>query len=229
MNSNAYSKFLSRLTEEIRTRFENHPGCHDWDHTRRVLANARVLAEGEAADQRICETAALLHDVGRLQELEDEGVTCHARLGAEIAPELMRQAGMTDEAFIEQVRHCVESHRYRRRETTPEPHTLEAKIVYDADKLDSLGAIGVGRAFHFAGRIGARVHNSTAEARASQSYSRNDTAYREYLVKQQHLHENMLTKTGQTLGQRRHKFMVEFFRELNQECPDTIAISGIHK
>lgn len=218
MDTATFSEFFRRLTDEIRQRFESHPGCHDWDHTRRVLHNARILADAEGADRQVCETGAVLHDVGRLQELEDEGATCHAKLGAEIAPDLLRQLGVPDEEFIERVRQCVESHRYRRRGTPP-PNSLEAKVVYDADKLDSLGAVGIGRAFHFAGRVGARVHNSTDEALASESYSRNDTAYREYLVKLQHVHERMLTETGRSMGQRQHDFMVQFFRELNRECP----------
>lgn len=218
LEQNFYQAFFWALAGDIRERFEHHPGCHDWDHTRRVLYNARILAEREGADPQVCETGALLHDVGRLQELQDQGATCHAKLGAEMALSLLRDKGVGDEQFVEHVRHCVESHRYRRRGTPP-PQTLEAKVVYDADKLDSLGAVGIGRAFHFAGRVGARVHNSADEALASESYSRNDTAYREYLVKLRHVHQRVLTAAAREIARRRHRFMAEFFRELNEECP----------
>ena len=79
---------------------------------------------------------------------------------------------------------CVKRHRYR---SSDLPVTLEEKIVYDADKLDSVGAIGIGRAFLFAGRSGAKVHNTKEDALNSESYSEEDTAYREYLVKLRHI------------------------------------------
>jgi len=79
------------------------------------------------------------------------------------------------------------------------------------------GAIGIGRAFHFAGRIGARVHNTEAEAIAGESWGLEDSAYREYLVKLKHIPVAMLTETGKKMAAERCKFMDEFFRRLNAE------------
>ena len=106
------------------------------------------------------------------------------------------------------------THRFRAKRI---PATLEAKIVYDADKLDSLGAVGVGRAFLFAGRVHARLHNTEREAVNSPAYSREDTAYREYLVKLRHLPDGMLTEPGRTIARERAAFMAEFFRRMNAE------------
>ena len=108
----------------------------------------------------------------------------------------------------------MRSHRYR---DEVEPTTLEAKIVFDADKLDSLGAVGLGRAFLFAGHCGARLHNTEAEALNSPAYSREDTAYREYLVKLRKLPAAMLTEPGRAEGTRRLRFMRRFFDRLDAE------------
>ena len=81
-----------------------------------------------------------------------------------------------------------------------------------------MGAVGIGRAFHFAGRNGARLHNSPEAALTSDSYSREDTAYREYLVKFRHLTGSMLTGTGRRLARDREGFMIDFFRRL---CAET--------
>ena len=194
-----------------------NPACHDWDHTLRVLHNARRLAESEHADRRVVEYAAVLHDIGRSQEMADQGLTCHAELGAGQVPALLETLGVRDVAFRDHVADCVRTHRFRRRRQET-PRTLEARVVYDADKLDAIGAVGIGRAFHFAGRTGARVHNTASEALGSESYSRQDTAYREYLVKLQHVRENMLTESGRLEAENRHRFMVEFFRELEREA-----------
>jgi uncharacterized protein len=94
---------------------------------------------------------------------------------------------------------------------------LEEQIIYDADKLDSIGAVGIGRAFHFAGREGAKLHNSAEAALNSAAYSREDSAYREYLVKLRHIPERMLTVAGRELAIERAAFMDQFFQRLNHE------------
>nr|HPJ72270.1 hypothetical protein [bacterium] len=113
---------------------------------------------------------------------------------------------------------CVASHRYRRRPGQEPPASPEERAVFDADKLDGMGAVGIARAFHFAGRIGARLHNSPEAALESDPYSREDTAYREYLIKLRRLEDTMLTATGRRLARERSEFMDEFFRRL---CAET--------
>ena len=114
--------------------------------------------------------------------------------------------------MIQTIAHAVERHRYRGRKC---PEILTERILYDADKLDSIGAVGIGRAFHYAGRIGARLHNTEQEAEGSPAYSREDTAYREYLVKLRHVPERMTTESGKRLAEERAAFMHEFFRRMN--------------
>ena len=213
---NLPEKFLETLECEVRKLLADSPRCHDLDHSFRVLANARRIAQAENADMAVVQTAAMLHDIGRSTEFADLGKTCHAEIGAAQVADVLKKLGITDAAFVQHVADCIATHRYRNR-TGRTPETLEAKIIFDADKLDSMGAIGVGRAFHFAGRIGARVHNTEEEALASESYSHEDTAYREYLVKLRNLKDSMLTGEGRRMAHRRHEFMEAFFNELNRE------------
>ena len=203
------------LRKQVRHLLGAHPECHGWDHTIRVWHCACRLAAAEGADTAVVEYAALLHDIGRADEIRAQGKTCHARIGAERVPSLLAALGVADTGFVEHVAACVRTHRYRQDDSTPA--TREAKVVYDADKLDSIGAIGIGRAFHFAGRVGARVHNTADEAMASEPYGPQDTAYREYLVKLRHIREAMLTTEGRRLAERRHTFMRGFFERLELE------------
>ena len=184
----------------------------------RVRRNAMRLAKSEGADLLVVEAAALLHDIGRPAELADCGRTCHAELGAQMVREKLPEFGIDDAEFIEHVASCVLTHRYRRRNPERFPKTIEAKVIFDADKLDGIGAIGLARSFHFAGRIGAKIHNREAEALSEGSYSREDSAYREYLVKLRHVKDNLLTESGRTIASDRHRFMEEFFDELNCEA-----------
>jgi uncharacterized protein len=98
------------------------------------------------------------------------------------------------------------------------PQTLEAKILYDADKLDSIGAVGIGRAFLFAGQTGAKLHNeSDVDILACKPYSKEDTAYREFKFKMSKIKDRMLTPEGKRLATERHNFMEVFFERLERE------------
>ena len=210
--------FIEKVAELVRGLLEDSPACHDWDHTLRVWTTARKLAAAEGANAFIVDVAALMHDIGRPAELLDQGKTDHAALGAEMARRLLREWGLHDTALIDAIVHCIHAHRYRQRAQGVQPQTLEAKIVFDADKLDGMGAIGIARSFHFAGRIGARVHNTAEEALSEGSYSRQDSAYREYLVKLRYLKDKMMTASGREMALERHRFMETFFDELNREA-----------
>ncbi|MDT8390795.1 MAG: HD domain-containing protein [Lentisphaeria bacterium] len=211
-----YASLFPRLRIQARRALSAHPECHGWDHTLRVWRNTVEILMSEQADTAVAQYAAVLHDVGRAAEFADNGESCHAEVGAAMVPDLLAEVGVTDPAFIDHVAECVRTHRFRAR-SGRRPASLEAKIVYDADKLDSMGAVGVGRAFHFAGRVGARVHNTKAEALAAESYSLEDSAYREYLVKLSAIQDKLLTPAGRRLGRRRHEFMAAFFDELIAE------------
>ena len=203
------------IYEFVKFTLESAPGCHDFDHTLRVLRNAEKLAsETPQADLQIIRLAALLHDIARPEEMSAKGRICHARKGAEFCASELKKYDFP-QAMIEKICACIQSHRFRG--DGPQPQSLEAEIIYDADKLDSIGAVGIGRAFHFAGRENARVHNSSEEALNSEPYSREDSAYREYLVKLRHVPDKMLTAAGKRHAAARAEFMHEFFEQIEKE------------
>ena len=210
---------LQTLEKRVKNSLKSAPGCHDWDHTFRVFNNALKIAEGEQKEHKIdiltVKAAALLHDIGRVEELKQNGKICHAALGFKLTPTILKECGFSDATIIANIAECVKRHRFRGKHEKPE--TIEQKIIFDADKLDSIGAVGIGRAIHFSGRIGSRLHNTKDEAINSDAYTQEDSAYREYLVKLQYIPERMLTPTGRELAKQRADFMHLFFETLNNE------------
>ena len=208
------SEAFDSLSKTLRELLVDSGAGHDYDHTLRVMKNAEMLLEQiHEADGEVVRFAALLHDCARPEEHLSKGAVCHAKRGAELALELLKKEKLPSD-FCLKVAEVVRTHRYR---DGILPQSPEGKIVFDADKLDSLGAVGLGRAFLFAGACGARVHNTAAEALNNDAYGPEDTAYREYLVKLRHLPGAMLTSAGRRLGEERLKFMEHFFRRLNLE------------
>jgi uncharacterized protein len=187
---------------------------HGWDHVERVIHTAEKIAATEKdADQFIVTVAAILHDIARIDEVDSTGNNCHAERGSRMAYDFLTANGLAVER-ADRIRLCILSHRYRNDHA---PDSIEAKILYDADKLDSIGAVGIGRAFLFSGEVGARLHNSDKDVNLTKAYSKEDTAYREYIVKLRFIRDNMLTAEGKRMADERDRFMVKFFDRLQEE------------
>jgi uncharacterized protein len=187
---------------------------HGWDHAERVWNLCKHIGRAEGADLEVLRLAAYLHDIGRPEEKASGGKICHAVAGAARARPILEGHGC-DKETVEKVLHCIESHRFRR--NGEQPRTLEARVLFDADKLDAIGAVGIGRAFLFAGEVGARLHNPEADINATRAYSSEDTAFREFSVKLQKVKDRMLTETGKQIAEDRHSFMVAYFDRLTCE------------
>ena len=100
------------------------------------------------------------------------------------------------------------------RDNLEEPQTLEAQILFDADKLDAIGAVGVARAVAYAVRAGMDVfappsdhYLKTGELEEGES----QTVAHEYLFKLRHIKDRMFTRTGRSLAQIRHQRLEIFF------------------
>ncbi len=217
MNGNYFSKHEERIiTRSIgfaREQMRTVKPSHGWDHVARVVELAERIARTEMADLFIVKTAAILHDIGRADEDASGGKVCHAELGSDRAYEFFRAEGLVEE----QARHiadCILSHRFRNEHR---PETPEARSLFDADKIDSIGAVGIGRAFLFAGEVGARLHNAEIEIHETEAYSHEDTAYREYMVKLRLIKDRLTTGEGRRLAASRHEYMEQFFRRIQDE------------
>jgi uncharacterized protein len=204
---------LDDVVQYARTSFAAARGSHDWDHTERVYRLCMHIGRVEGADLEVLAVAAFLHDVGRSHEDESKGAICHAEKGAEIANSLLVNFPLSDEKK-QNIVHCIGSHRFRGKKA---PETLEARTLFDADKLDSIGAIGIGRAFLFAGEVGAKLHNPETDLRNTRPYTLEDTGYREFKLKLSKIKDRMLTAEGKRLAEERHAFMEGFFERFQQE------------
>ena len=193
--------------------FDKASGSHAWDHTLRVFRLCEMMGPAENADMSVLGAAAYLHDIGRALQDASNGAICHAEKGAQMA-EPMVEALPLSKKQKQNIIHCVRSHRFRNQH---KPATTEAKVLFDADKLDAIGAVGVARAFLFAGEVGARLHNPDLDAESTRPYSVDDTGYREFKIKLSKIKARMLTAEGRKWARDRHAFMDDFFNRFLAE------------
>jgi uncharacterized protein len=200
---------------------------HDIEHIERVYNLCLHLAKYESnVDLEILKTAALLHDIARFKEFQDKtGKIEHAALGAEMAEEVLKTLGYSREK-IERIKHCIIVHRYRRNR---KPKTAEAMILFDADKLDALGAVGVARAFMMAGHYNQKIYSNVS----IEEYLRDNvlggkpegglrdvskhTPNIEYELKLKHIPERLYTPKAKAISKERLQFMENFFERLKME------------
>ncbi len=204
---------IAAVRAEAKRFFRSARGSHDWDHTARVLRLCLHIGRAEKADLEVLTLAALLHDIGRGEEDRSNGEIRHADASARLAREVLARLGV-EAGQVERIVHCIEAHSFRK--NLP-PDSPEARVLFDADKLDSIGAVGIGRAFLFAGEVGARLHDKKVDVAKTKPYTRDDTAFREFLVKLRHIRGRMFTEEGKRLAAGRHDFMVAYFDRLNAE------------
>jgi uncharacterized protein len=200
--------------EEARSYYASADTVHDFDHVVRVLALAERIGEAEDADLEIVRAAALLHDVGR-EQAERTGVD-HAVFAADRARGILAKE---PPERVGSVVHAIAAHRYR---TSPAPSTLEAKVLFDADKLDAIGAVGVARAFAYGGAHGQRLwapEESVDVARWSVAGDdpSSHTPVHEFVVKLSRLRDGLFTQAGRRIARGRHAYMVAFFERFGAE------------
>ncbi len=203
---------------------------HGFDHVLRVYHMAESLALLEGADIDIVRAAALMHDIdleetasiyperskkgGRGRRLN------HQSDAAEFAMQVLEKEGWSDER-IASVQHCIRSHRFRENAETPQ--TLEAQVLFDADKLDAIGAIGAARAIAFAACAGQPAY-AEPSALFLQTGNREEnephSAYHEYLFKLVKLKDRLYTSAARSLAEERHRWMVQFFERLASEAKE---------
>lgn len=201
---------------------------HDINHVMRVYHWALKLIKSENnIDLDVLIVAVLLHDIAHVKEKKDRlGKICHARVSAKMAQKILKKFEYPQNK-IDKIVHCILAHRYRT--TGVEPKTKEAKILFDADKLDCLGAVGVARSYIWVGRNNAKIYtevplekyikdNLTGGKRMGRI--KNKTKHSpilEYKTKLKYIPDKLYTQKAKKIAKERLKYMELFFDRLKEE------------
>jgi uncharacterized protein len=204
---------LNTVERMAYTYFQGARGSHNWDHTLRVRRLCQRIGAAEGVDMDVLLASAYLHDIARRYQDDSNGAVCHAEKGAQLAAPIVDKLSLTA-GQKDNILHSIRSHRFR---GSHKPQTPEARVLFDADKLDAIGAVGVARAFLFAGEVGARLHSDDPNIEAARTYSADDTGYREFKVKLSKIKDRILTREGRKLAVDRHTVMEEFFNRFIEE------------
>lgn len=190
---------------------------HGFDHILRVYRLAERIAQAEGADVEIVRAAALLHDVEGSQPEDHAARAAHHHSAADFARRVLLAEGWPEDR-IQAVEHCIRAHRFR--DPREQPQTLEARVLFDADKLDAIGAIGVARSIAYAVQRGEPLYTLPSRRfrqRGEKEPGEPHTPYHEFLFKLGKIKERLYTPTGRALAEARHRFLENFFTQWEAE------------
>lgn len=206
-------EIILSTAQMVRARLEGEGSGHDWFHIERVWKNAVKIGGTEKVDLFVVQLAALLHDLAddKIVSSEEEGISeINYWLEGEGVPN----------SVIEHVLTIVETMSYKGG-TVRSLGSLEAKVVQDADRLDAIGAIGIARAFTYAGSKGRPIFDPQYEVReemTKEEYRNGKSStihhFYEKLLK---LKDLMNTDAAIQMAQERHEFMEQYLEQFFKE------------
>ncbi|MBR5224091.1 MAG: HD domain-containing protein [Clostridia bacterium] len=209
MNKGTYSLFEEYMISCM------EDSAHDKEHIYRVLYNALRIAKKEKnVDYDVLICACLLHDIGRKEQFANPEL-CHAIVGSEKAYSFLVSNGYESQ-YAEKVKHCVRTHRYRKNDL---PESLEAKILFDADKLDATGTMGIARTLIYKGIVSEPIYTLLPDG--SVSNGENDikpSFFQEYKYKLEKVYCNFHTTEAKLIAKERQESAVAFYNNLYEEA-----------
>lgn len=189
--------------------------AHDSQHVYRVLYQAMKISSAyNEVNTDVLIASCLLHDIGRNIQFHNPDL-CHAVEGGKLAYSFMKGLGWNED-LCQHVKDCITTHRFR---TNNQPKSIEAKILFDADKLDVTGALGIARSLIYRGKVceplytvdqNNQIEDGTGED-APNSFLK-ECHYK--LIK---VYDKFYTKEAYEIAQNRKKFLCSFIDELMDE------------
>ena len=190
----------------------NGDPAHDGEHIGRVVANARILAEAEQADLCVVLPAAWLHDCVVVPKNSPERSRA-SRLAGQRAISFLRSIAYP-EALLPAIQHAIEAHSFS---AGIAPQSIEAGVVQDADRLDSLGAVGLARCLILSASLGRRLYDPADPFAAHRPLDDQVNTIDHFYVKLLKLPAQMQTAAGRRLAQQRAEYLVGFLEQLRGE------------
>ena len=214
MNRAAYQAIEAHMLSHMKD------SAHDRQHVYRVLYIALDIAAVEDdINDDILIAACLLHDIGRQRQFDDP-VLCHAMEGGRMAYDYLTGSGWREQDALH-VRRCIETHRFR---AGRPPASPEAKILFDADKVDVAGAMGIARTLLYNGIEGEPLYSVNADGQPMDgSEDGPDSFLYEYKYKLEGLYDRFYTRRGTEIAAGRREAARRFYEDLLQEAQEDHA------
>ena len=206
---------IKNTANYVKSKLEGESSGHDWWHVNRVWKNAQMISKSEKCDKFVVELAALLHDISdwKFNKGDEEA-------GAKIARDWLLKLKV-EQSVADHVYEIIATSSFKGAKVKSEMETIEGKVVQDADRLDAMGALGIGRTFAYGGTKGREMYDPNVKPQlhdsADKYKSNNSPTINHFYEKLLLLKDRMNTKTAKKMAVSRHKFMELFLERFYKE------------
>jgi len=209
------TKIINKTANFVKGKLQGEGSGHDWWHILRVWNTAKTIGKQEKADMFVVELAALLHDIADWK-FNDGDEDAGAR-----ASRVWLESLEVEPKIVDRVCEIIATSSFKGAGVKSEMKTIEGKVMQDADRLDAIGAIGIGRTFAYGGHKGREMYNPNIKPEfhtTAEQYKNNVTpTINHFYEKLLLLKDLMNTNTAKKMAERRHKFMEKFLDEFFKE------------
>jgi uncharacterized protein len=210
------SQIVQKTADYIKEKFDTEATGHDFWHMYRVWKTAQHILKSEpTADPFVTELGALLHDVADWKFHEGS-----LEAGPKAAREWLETLDV-DEAVIVHIGDIIRNVSFMGANVKNDLKTIEGQIIHDADKLDSIGAIGIARTFAYGATKGHSMYDPRVKPMLHddfESYKKNSShTINHFYEKLLLLKDRMFTETGKQMALERHNFMEKYLDQFYAE------------
>lgn len=208
-------EIIDLTVDFVKKTLQNAEGGHDWWHIERVWKNAITIAQSENVELIVVTLAALLHDIAdaKFHNGDEE-------IGPTRATQFLQSIHVEDD-IIKHVEKIIRNISFKGGNFTTTFNSPELAVVQDADRLDSLGAIGIARAFNYGGFKNRELYNPAIAPdleMTKESYKKSSAPTINHFYEKLLLLKNkMNTQTGKKMAEQRHLFMQAFLDQFYLE------------
>ncbi|MCA6069067.1 HD domain-containing protein [Chryseobacterium sp. RG1] len=209
------NNLIDNTIQFVKEKLEGAEAGHDWFHIERVWKLSKKIAEKEECNVEVVELSALLHDIA-----DPKFHNGDETLALKISREFLESQNASEDV-IEQVLFVIKNISFKNRGEAPKNLPIELKIVQDADRIDAIGAIGIGRTFNFGGFKNNPMYDPNIKPSLNMSkeeYKKsNGTTINHFYEKLLLLKDLMNTSEGKEIAEERHDFMLKFLDQFYKE------------
>ncbi|CAH6870750.1 HD domain-containing protein [Vibrio chagasii] len=204
-------KFEDQLLEFAQQEM-TQDAAHDISHIKRVVKTAKALCDQEQAKLEVVLPAAYLHDCFTFPKNHPDRAQS-STIAADKAISFLKSIDYPT-SYLDEIHHAIVTHSYSANIT---PETLEAQIVQDADRLDSLGAIGIARCLYVGQSFNAELYNHEDPFAEHRDLDDKHYSVDHFYVKLFKLAETMNTESAKLEANKRTDYMRGFLEQLGAE------------
>lgn len=211
-------EYIEKLRPLVTEYFKDDYTGHDLGHLERTLNNALYICEKEGGDPVVVGISAFLHDIHRIMQNE-EGKFISPKESLSKVREFLSVLDLTEQQK-DKICFCIENHElYNWNDNNVS--NLDALIVQDADNLDAIGAMGIGRAFNYGGGNNIRMYDESIPLNEANDFIESEgdkeSTIHHFYHKLFKLGNQMNTKTARLLAEQRTEFMKVFTKQFFDE------------